>query len=213
MTTRVTLTTFRKPCLNGAVRGVPYERALRSSLYVLTLLYEYLCLYVNAFAFQAIVTTKALEARNSTRNRQSTNLPRECLFPQGIMAIPEGRYVFEALRAAKAALMVMSRADPEACLRYMPTRYFLYAPSLLHHVATNVQTYRYSTYCAVFLYKANSFGAFPRNNEQKEVAKLRSAEFHHGSRRGSDQRPTHRLALWKANQRAVFPPKNLKKHK
>jgi len=93
---------------------------------VLSLMYEYLCLYVNAFAFQAIVTQESRKAQNSPDDQRSTNAPRQSLFPRGIMATPEGRYVFEALRAAKAALRIMGQADPVSCLRYMPARYYLY---------------------------------------------------------------------------------------
>lgn len=93
----------------------------------LTLMYEYLCLYVNAFAFQARVTQMRHEAQNTTYQENPRHLRKQALFPRGIMATPEGRYVFEALRAAKAVLKVMGRADPISCLRYMPTRYYLYA--------------------------------------------------------------------------------------
>lgn len=97
----------------------------------LTLMYEYLCLYVNAFAFQARAILLANEALGQVNNVQSTLSQRRSLFPRGIIATPEGRYIFEALRAAKSVLHVMGQADPVSCLRYMPTRYYLYALSLL----------------------------------------------------------------------------------
>lgn len=92
---------------------------------MLTLMYEYVCLYSNAFAFQARVTQVANADRNMLSDQHPTASQQEIVFPCGIMATPEGRYIFEALRAAKAVLRVISRADPVSCLRYMPTRYHL----------------------------------------------------------------------------------------
>lgn len=90
---------------------------------VLSLMHEYLCLYVNAFSLQAVVTRDGPEARKR-RGEDSATSPTQSLFQRGIMAMPEGRYIFEALRAAKAALKIMGQADA-MWLRYMPARYYL----------------------------------------------------------------------------------------
>lgn len=144
----------------------------------LTLMYEYLCLYVNAFAFQARITQLLNEARVVPKPQQPIPLRNYSIFPRGIMATPEGRYIFEALRAAKAVLKVMSEADSASCVRYMPTRYYLYVFSPTAHrfssvtLTTNVWTCRYSMYSAVFMYKANMCGAFSSSDERTAVARL-----------------------------------------
>jgi hypothetical protein len=94
---------------------------------VLSLMHEYLCLYVNAFSFQAVVTRSGQGAQNrrNEHGEGSTSTSIQSLFHGGIMAMPEGRYIFEALRAAKAALKIMGQADAITCLRYMPARYYL----------------------------------------------------------------------------------------
>lgn len=94
---------------------------------VLSLMHEYLCLYVNAFSFQAVISRNGLEAetRLGGNSAHSTTSAVQSIFQGGIMAMPEGRYIFEALRAAKAALKIMGQADAISCLRYMPVRYYL----------------------------------------------------------------------------------------
>ncbi|KIX99568.1 uncharacterized protein Z520_05144 [Fonsecaea multimorphosa CBS 102226] len=121
----------------------------------LSLMYEYLCLYVNAFSFQAIVTRASTLGRGSTAELPRTKSRRRNLFPRGVMASPDGRYVFEAIRAAKMMLKIVGECEPASCLRYLPTRYYLYG-----------------IYSGVFLYKAEIFGALTSSNEQLEVKAL-----------------------------------------
>jgi hypothetical protein len=88
-------------------------------------MYEYLCLYVNAFSFQAVISRRysgrqGLVARNARLSR----LPS--MFPRVVMGSPNGRYVFEGIRAAKVVLKLMGEIDAAACLRYMPSRYYLF---------------------------------------------------------------------------------------
>lgn len=94
---------------------------------VLSLMHEYVCLYVNAFSFQAVVSRDGPEARRhrDEEGEGPPSAPASSLFQGGIMAMPDGRYIFEALRAAKAALKIMGQADAASCLRYMPARYYL----------------------------------------------------------------------------------------
>lgn len=94
--------------------GLNLSCKLKSSL---CLMYEYLCLYVNAFSFQSVVA------------RASTNLPTASqesgLFLTGIMASPDGQFVFEAIRAAKMTLKEFVTMDSASILRYMPSRFYL----------------------------------------------------------------------------------------
>ncbi|OQD89983.1 hypothetical protein PENANT_c002G09137 [Penicillium antarcticum] len=76
------------------------------------------------------------------------------LFPEGIMASPDGVYVFEAVRSARNILTIACGTDPVAHIRYMPFRFYVYA-----------------IYSAVFLYKAGVFGAFT-HREHGEVSDL-----------------------------------------
>jgi hypothetical protein len=48
------------------------------------------------------------------------------MFPRGVMGSPDGRYVFEGIRAAKMVLKQMGEMDAAACLRYMTSRYYLF---------------------------------------------------------------------------------------
>lgn len=104
-----------------AWEGVPMSPRIRNSL---LLMHEYTCLYVNAFSFQAILT------RATSRNRaQETSHERRGSvadpFPQGIMPTPEGRYVFDAIMAAKRILGLLGRMNPVEELRFLPSRYYL----------------------------------------------------------------------------------------
>ncbi|OQV08499.1 Fungal specific transcription factor domain-containing protein [Cladophialophora immunda] len=121
----------------------------------LSLMYEYLCLYVNAFSFQAIVTRASGLDKGLTEEQSSMRSKRRHLFPRGVMASPDGRYVFEAIRAAKMVLKIIGECDSTMCLRYLPTRYYLYG-----------------IYSGVFLYKAEIFGALTSSSEQLEVKAL-----------------------------------------
>ncbi|KAL9116247.1 MAG: hypothetical protein Q9227_000618 [Pyrenula ochraceoflavens] len=108
--------------------------------------YEYLCLYTNAFAFQAAIT-QAVE-------KKSEGSPRDYIRTifSNVGMMPDARFIFESIRAAKNYLMVLNNnVDPEKHLRYMPVRFFLY-----------------TIYSAVFLFKARSFGAI-KSEEEKEI--------------------------------------------
>ncbi|KAL4808634.1 hypothetical protein BDV18DRAFT_167672 [Aspergillus unguis] len=120
---------------------------------------EYIRLYVNAFAFQSILSRAVRESHTVSGGTISeagtTTLdPKRPLsvFPQGITSTPEGAYVLEALDASREILIVTSQANPESHLRYMPFRFYVY-----------------TVYSAVFLYKAQVFGALG-HAEKIEVA-------------------------------------------
>lgn len=84
----------------------------------LSLQYEYLSLYANAFSFQAVLT------RTSVSRRQGEQ-PFADIFSRGIMLSPEGRYIFDAISAAIKILMLMNDLDPREELCYLTSRYYL----------------------------------------------------------------------------------------
>ncbi|KIW18964.1 hypothetical protein PV08_03253 [Exophiala spinifera] len=114
----------------------------------LQLSYEYLCLYTNAFVFQAAISqaiankpkTDAHSLRDHLRNAFSN-----------IGAMPDARFIWASVASAKAYLTLLStQIDPGRYLRYMPLRYYLYC-----------------IYSAVFLYKARSFGVMSETEERQ----------------------------------------------
>lgn len=103
----------------------------------LLLTYDYLRLYVNAFAYQATVSRAMM-----SDNRDSHQLYRQ--LPYISAAAPDARFIYESLDAAKSLLTTLNNfVDPEHCLRCMPSRFYLYI-----------------IYSAVFLYKVNDFRVF-----------------------------------------------------
>lgn len=112
---------------HSAWQSTPMSPRIRTSL---LLMYEYLCLYVNAFSFQAILTRASSSRRtqNGTHERRSSTIDP---FPRGIMPTPEGRYVFDAIMAAKKILGLMGRMDPVEELRFLPSRYYLSVTTLM----------------------------------------------------------------------------------
>ncbi|KAE9583536.1 hypothetical protein CGMCC3_g414 [Colletotrichum fructicola] len=120
----------------------------------LSLLYEYVCLYINAFSFHAVVTRK-LRPRASEGQR---NAGKRCLtsfFPEGITSSPDARYIIGATSAARRLLGVINEQDPKHTLRYLPSRYHLYG-----------------LYAAVFLHKALDADAIQGTTQKEEVASL-----------------------------------------
>ena len=98
----------------------------------LLLTYDYLRLYVNAFAYQATISRALIFQRDS---QHSPNRP----VPLINASAPDARFIYEALDAAKSLLSTFNNfVDPET-LRYMPSCYYLFI-----------------IYSAVFLYKARS---------------------------------------------------------
>ncbi len=94
---------------------------------------EYIRLYVNAFAFQSILSRAVREnhpvSGGTISEAGTTTLDPKyslSLFPQGITSTPEGAYVLEALDASREILIVTSQANPEFHLRYMPFRFYVY---------------------------------------------------------------------------------------
>jgi hypothetical protein len=98
----------------------------------LLLTYDYLRLYVNAFAYQATISRALMFQMDS---QHSSNRP----LPLINASAPDARFIYEAVDAAKSLLSTFNNfVDPET-LRYMPSSYYLFI-----------------IYSAVFLYKARS---------------------------------------------------------
>lgn len=86
----------------------------------LLLMYEYLCLYVNAFSLQAVLTRL-----HTTKKSSQEKVSFGEAFPHGIMSSPDGRFVFDAVSAARTTLKIMIGLHPKNQLYYLPSRYYL----------------------------------------------------------------------------------------
>lgn len=114
--------------------------------------FEYLCLYTNAFVFQAAISQAIASKPKGDAHSLREHL-RNVFGNVGSM--PDARFIWASVAAAKAFLTLLStQIDPVKHLRYMPLRYYLY-----------------SIYSAVFLYKARSFGVMDQT-EERQVRQL-----------------------------------------
>ncbi|KAK4539675.1 hypothetical protein LTR36_010438 [Oleoguttula mirabilis] len=106
----------------------------------LILSYEYLRLYVNAFAYQATLNRLVAQVQSASSNGQQ---PRSPAYPfADVAATPDARFIYDSIDAAKSLLSTFnSFVDPVETFRFMPLRYYLYV-----------------IYSACFLYKARSTG-------------------------------------------------------
>jgi len=106
----------------------------------LILSYEYLRLYVNAFAYQATLNRLVAQVQSASANGQQTRSPA---YPfADVAATPDARFIYDSIDAAKSLLSTFnSFVNPVETFRYMPLRYYLYV-----------------IYSACFLYKARSTG-------------------------------------------------------
>ncbi|KAG6010997.1 hypothetical protein E4U21_000027 [Claviceps maximensis] len=103
----------------------------------LVLSFEFLRLYINAFAFQANLNRAA--AQNAQGGPGGA---REPLF-SNVAGKPDARFIYESIDAANSLLSILnSFIDPVAGLKCMPLKYCLYV-----------------IYAAVFLFKARLAGA------------------------------------------------------
>jgi hypothetical protein len=114
--------------------------------------YEYLCLYTNAFAFQATIA-QAIASKPKSEAHSLRDHLRSVFSNVGSM--PDARFIWASVAAAKGYLTLLStQIDPSKHLRYMPLRYYLYC-----------------IYSAVFLYKARSVGVMG-DMEERQVRQL-----------------------------------------
>ncbi|PYI10652.1 hypothetical protein BO78DRAFT_452500 [Aspergillus sclerotiicarbonarius CBS 121057] len=109
---------------------------------LLTLQFEYLQLYVNAFAFQAVIYRSY---KKSPIGQESVSF-----FPDSVMASPDGRHIYAAIDAAKRLLQhLVGGAILANHVKFLPIRYYLY-----------------EIYASVFLFKAHSIGAIHSDEYQ-----------------------------------------------
>ncbi|UPL03793.1 hypothetical protein LCI18_014727 [Fusarium solani-melongenae] len=102
----------------------------------LLLSYDFLRLYINAFAFQANLNRMV---RRSKRKPAELNEP---LFSE-LAGAPDARFIYESIDAANSLLSTLNGfIDPEEAFRYMPLKFYLY-----------------TIYAAVFLFNAILSGA------------------------------------------------------
>lgn len=109
--------------------------------------YEYLCLYTNAFVFQATISQAVANKPKGDAHTLRNHL--RSIFGN-IGSMPDARFIWSSVTAAKSFLTLLTQIDPVKYLRYMPLRYYLY-----------------SIYSAVFLYKARSFGVLDQIEERQ----------------------------------------------
>lgn len=82
----------------------------------LGLMEQYLHLYVNAFAFQAVLYRKSVDKVGSGAS----------CFPASAMASPDARHIYQAIDAAENLLRtVVEEIEPENHLRYLPACFYL----------------------------------------------------------------------------------------
>jgi hypothetical protein len=91
--------------------------------------YDFLRLYINAFAFQANLNRIV---------RRSKKRPSGPLFSE-LAAAPDARFIYESIDAANSILCTLnSFIDPTEAFKYMPLKFYLYV-----------------IYAAVFLFKVS----------------------------------------------------------
>lgn len=113
----------------------------------LVLSFEFLRLYINAFAFQANLNRAA--ARNAQVGSGKASGP---LF-SNVAGKPDARFIYESIDAANSLLSILnSFIDPVAGLKCMPLKYCLYV-----------------IYAAVFLFKARLAGAISSDGGDRGV--------------------------------------------
>lgn len=121
--------------------------------------YDYLRLYINAFAFQATIL-RALPAANppldptlsapaNAMAGSAMQVPQR-VFGNNVGAVGDARFIYEGLDSAKAILTTANNfVDPEKSLRFMPLRYYLYL-----------------VYAGVFLYRARCTGVISGDEDR-----------------------------------------------
>ncbi|RYP56431.1 hypothetical protein DL769_009916 [Monosporascus sp. CRB-8-3] len=122
----------------------------------LEMMKQYLRLYVNAFAFQAILFRSSSSEAKVDKSEGALPKPSSA-FPNSTMASPDARSIYEAFEAAENLLKIaVEGLHPEKHLRYMPARFYLY-----------------EIHSAVFLYKAYSVGAISDTQRAETTGLMR----------------------------------------
>ncbi|RAK99623.1 Zn(II)2Cys6 transcription factor [Aspergillus ibericus CBS 121593] len=126
-------------------KGIWFNIDIPSSLScLLTLQFEYLQLYVNAFAFQAVIYRACKKAPMTSQEDSDS------LFPDSVMGSPDGRHIYSAIEAAKRLLQnLVGGAISGHMVKFLPIRYYLY-----------------EIYASVFLFKTHSIGAIHSDEDE-----------------------------------------------
>lgn len=118
----------------------------------MVLSFEFLRLYINAFAFQA--TLNRAVARTSQRSSSIKAQAVGTLFSD-VAGNPDARFIYESIDAANSLLSILnSFIDPVAGLKCMPLKYCLYV-----------------IYAAVFLFKASPPYARPPQHPPAQLTR------------------------------------------
>ncbi|KAH7033730.1 uncharacterized protein B0I36DRAFT_422057 [Microdochium trichocladiopsis] len=161
----------------------------------LMLSYNFLRLYINAFAFQANLHRAVRRAR---RRMSATAELKEPLFSD-LAGAPDARFIYESIDAANSLLSLLnSYIEPETGLKYMPMKFYLYI-----------------IYAAVFLLKAIVSGAVKssavvgiRRSIHETVLRLQRTSTNRqslGQRYARSLRLLWQKSLGKRKQRAEIP--------
>ncbi|KAJ5107372.1 hypothetical protein N7456_004047 [Penicillium angulare] len=133
-------------------RDISVSKPLRSCL---ALMREYLRLYVNAFAFQAVLYRgRSASARLDTDADPNVDLGLQLDFPYSTMASADARHVYDALDAAESLLRIFTEEFDTRQLRCLPDRFYLY-----------------EIHSSVFIFKSNFSGAIS-SDRYEETKKL-----------------------------------------
>ena len=87
--------------------------------------YEYVCLYVNAFSFQAVVARSVKDQRSHPKTHATDDVPLEGGLYRSTLSLPDGLYINGAIRAATKLLERFTSLDPHGEMQYLPSRFFL----------------------------------------------------------------------------------------
>lgn len=113
---RISATTWHSTWSNIAV-----STKIKTTLMIM---YEYICLYTNAFSFQAVMTRASMPHTSSNKEHHNKRMFTD-LFAGGIMLSPDGRYIFDAISAAMNLLGLMNSLHPRQVICFLPLRYYL----------------------------------------------------------------------------------------
>lgn len=107
--------------------GIAVRSDIRNTLLIM---YEYICIYVNAFSLQAVLTRAASSRQPGSRRAAPRAVvghhDPEDVFRRGIMSTWDGQYIFNASNAARKLLGLINDPHTRHRLCHMPSRYLMY---------------------------------------------------------------------------------------
>lgn len=131
---------------------------------------EYVCLYVNAFSFQSILSRAAKRSREFGKALSSPQAAQS-LFPGGLMASPDGVYIFQAIDSARNILSIAIETDPVEHIRYMPFRFYMYVPTDAGPLSSGlIKTKQIYHLCCRLLIQSRCFWCFLKGRARENHA-------------------------------------------